>query len=159
MNANLLAQPARFDEWRQAVETQFRNGDSAGSAIAAVVILLGLILLAAWLSERQRRKAERVELGDDPGTVLHSLIAKLELPTGHRDFLQRFIRELRPMQAGILLLSESEFDRHASAWQNRPGAPSRGGSESDTIARIRARLFPHAGGGVVGAEHREASKH
>lgn len=152
----LLAQEDRFALWRQAVEEQFRSGGTFTSAFLAIFGLIVLVVGAAWLSERQRRKMDQIDDLRDPLRLYMSLVTRLDLLPPQRNLLTRIGKELKLPQPAAILLSETQYDGRTAEWLEKHGPTDSSALKSDVevLVKARAKLFPNRAAGVIGGPSR-----
>jgi len=149
----VISKEERFEQWRQAVQDQFQFGGTFISLVLVIFGLLLVVLITAWLSNRQRIRIDHGVESRDPHRLYENLIARLELLPPQRALLLRMAKDLNLTQPAIVLLSESIYDRRIAEWLEKHGPGDRQGLKSDTdiFVKARSRLFPNRSTGVIGA--------
>ncbi len=159
MSATLLAPLAELTEIQRAVRDQFQKGGSLTALLLVMSGLAAVLLVAYYLTLRQRKAAVDTR-HPDPQGLFNDLLNKLDLTPPQRRLLEGVARALRLGQPTVILLSPALFDRYLDQFRARqtgvsgrhqaastPGESARSttpgpGLESDLIAETHAVLFP-----------------
>jgi hypothetical protein len=149
----VTTQEDRFEQWRQAVQDQFQFGGTFTSAVLAILGLVLLVVITAWLSNRQRNRIDRGVESKDPLRLYENLVTRLELLPPQRTLLLHVAKDLNLTQPAVMLLSESIYDRRISEWLEKHGPSEKQAlkAEADILVKARSRLFPNRSTGVIGA--------
>lgn len=125
---------------QRSVRDHFQTGGAVGAALLAMVLLVCVVWLTYRLSERLRRARQRCIHPDDPRTLFHDLLGKLDLTGKQRRFLRGVADVSSLKHPATLLLSEIVYDRCVEQSSSRS---ARVDQEAKTMAvRMRGVLFP-----------------
>ena len=132
---------------QRSVRDYFQTGHTVGAAILAMVLLVCVVWLTYRLSERLRRARQRSIHPDDPRTLFHDLLGKLDFTGRQRRFLQGIAAGSALKHPATLLLSEVVYDRCVEKSSSRS---TRVDQEAATMAvRMRSILFPGVPKGIA----------
>lgn len=125
---------------QRSVRDYFQSGGTVGAAMLALLLLVCAVWLTYRLSERLRRARQRSIHPDDPKTLFHDLLGKLELTPGQRRFLRGVADVSDLKHPATLLLSEVVYDRCV---EQRSSRSAKVDQAAKTMAvRMRGVLFP-----------------
>lgn len=133
---------------QRAVRDQFQEGGSTGVALLIVVGIVGLVLVAYWLTRRLNLDSGERARPDDPGKLYRELLDKLDLPPAQRRILDTVAKDLRLRNPAKILLSPKLFDRCVDQWEETRGQADTRAAEGPPerlIHQIRTALFTAEG--------------
>lgn len=149
----MLAEVTDFELWQRAVRKQFQEGESIGTVLLGVGLLVGVVVAALVLARLQakwRRRRDPSAQESKPQRLYTHLLCSMGFTSPQRQLLEALAKVAAVENPTALLISEVLFDRSVAAWEAKnPGAAdARRVDERRSIAAIRSRLFPD-GRGVV----------
>ena len=142
---NLLLQLDALTDVHRAIRDHFQKGGSAMAALLAILALLSLVALAYFLTEWQRRAANRGTIYDNPHALFRHLLEELSISGDDRRWLETVVKATRTTHPATLLISVVLFDERTSKWQARGGKAQTDAGLTRRVAALRRRLFPGAG--------------
>jgi hypothetical protein len=139
-----MLQEELWTAWREAVQDQFRDGGSLGSALLVGGLLIAIIVLTFLLTRRQERTRQS-EGFRGPARLFHDLMNRLPLSSEQKRLLQAIARRNKLPHPTVLLLSPALFDQYAERYHqaratNVP-AP-RALAEAEVTRQTRRALYP-----------------
>lgn len=153
MTPVFIAEVTDFELWQRAVRQQFQDGESIGSILLGVGILVGVVLLVMVLGRLQNRwrGANPVQEESHPQRLYTHLLCALGFTSAQRRLLESLGKASALEHPAALLISDVLFDRSVSSWERQAGqkmADAQRLEERRSLEIARARLFPD-GYGIV----------
>ncbi len=149
----ILAEVTDFELWQRAVRQQFQQGESVGTLLLGIGVLVGIvvfILVAARVQARWRGREERAQEETHPQRLYNHLLCSLGFTAAQQRLLGAVAKLSTLEHPTAMLVSEILFDRSVVQWEQAgKGAADEARIEDrKVIALARNRLFPD-GRGIV----------
>lgn len=152
----ILATPSELGPVQQAMRDQFQKGGSLRDVLLGFGTVLAVVAVAWGLTRRQQRAAARKNT-DDPWSVFHDLLRRLDLPHPQLRILVSVCDTSRPSHPSALMLSSRLFDNAAEVWREKRVSQGRPPSTEELrdLTCVRAALYPDESPWVFGGAANE----
>lgn len=157
MICSMLGEVTDYELWQRAVRNQFRHGESVGSFLLGVGILVAIVVAVLVIARLQSRWNDRQETAQEdshPQRLYTHLICALGFQAAQRQLLEALAKASTLSHPSALLMSEALFDRSVSEWKIQAGEAdidSEQVGDPQALAAVRSRLFPEGRGMVQSA--------